>query len=99
MHNVHLNTGDRALRSGKSTKQNVLALYIQSLMNTTLVLIQNNNTKNLYEGGLEPGTSKIFDKSYITRLLKNTSKQFKCIYLFTAVKTLRINYIVLLIFI
>ncbi len=98
VHNEHLNTEARALRSGKSTKQNahnrVLALVIQSLMNTTFVLMRK---KKLYKGVLEPGTSKCFDKSAITRLSKNTNI-FKCIYLFTAVKTLSNNYIVLLIF-
>ncbi len=72
MHNAHLHTEDQALHSGKSTKQNahkhVLALDLQSLMNTTLVLMRK---KKLYEdeGGLEPGTSKMFDKSSTTRLL------------------------------
>ncbi len=59
MHNAHLHTEDRALRSGKNTfkikcTQLVLALDIQSLMNTTLVLMR--KIKKLYKGGLEPGT-------------------------------------------
>ncbi len=92
LHNAHLHTDDRALRSGKNTKQNahkrVLALDIQSLMNTALVLMRK---KKLYEGGLEPGTSKILDKHSTTRPLKHTRTYCKFIYLFTAVKTLGIN--------
>ncbi len=104
VHNAHLHTEDRALRSGKSTKQNahkrVLALYIQPLMNTTFVLIKKKKKKKKkqYKGGLEPGTSKLFDKISTYILLTNTSRQSKFIRLVTAVKTLGISYILLLIF-
>ncbi len=72
MNNVNLNTEDRALRSGKSTKQNahncVLALDIQSLMNTILVLIFFFKIKiKQYEGGLGPGTLEL--KKCLTKVL------------------------------
>ncbi len=70
MHNAHLHTDDRAFRSGKTTKQNahkcVLALDIQSLMNTTLVLMRKEKT---YEDGLELRTSKMLDKISTTKPL------------------------------
>ncbi len=73
VHNAHLHTDDRAFRSGKITKQNahkrVLALDIQSLMNTALVLMREKKT---YEDGLELGTSEMLDKISTTRPLKHT---------------------------
>ncbi len=69
-------TDDRALHSGKSTKQNahkrVLALDIQSLMNTFGF---NEKTIYIYEGGLEPTTLEMLDKCSTTRPLKHTSSQ------------------------
>ncbi len=102
MHNAHLHTEDRALHSSKSTKQYaqklVLALDIQSLMNTTLVLMK--KKKTLYEGGLEPGTLEL--QKCLTQLLpldyEITQVENSNLCLFTAVKTLGINYILLWIF-
>ncbi len=96
MHTAHLHT---QLHSGKSTKQNahklVLALDIQSLMNTTLVLMK--KKKTLYEGGLEAGTLE--PQKCLTKLLpldyEITQVENSNLCLFTAVKTLDINYILL----
>ncbi len=75
MHNAHLHTDDRAFRSGKTTKQKahkrVLALDIQSLMNTTLVLMR--KEKKTYEDGIELGTSEMLDKISTSKPLKHTS--------------------------
>ncbi len=61
--NANLHTDDRALRSGKSTKQNahkrVHFLDIQSLMNT----FGFNGKKNLYEGEFEHMILEMLDRS------------------------------------
>ncbi len=94
-----LHTDYQVLPSGKSTKQNahklVPALDTQSLMNT----FGFNEKKNLYEGGLEPRTSEMLDKSSTAGLSKRTRNMCEFMYLFTAAKNFGTNYIVLLILI
>ncbi len=110
VHNVQIHTEDRALRSGKSTKQNahklvlVLALDKQSLINTTLVSMRKKHT--LYEGRLEPGTLE--PKKCLTKFLllvyEKTRMADSNLYIYLlllrhVVKTVGIIYILLLIFI